>query len=227
MPAPSLEFDTLDHRLAPTFCGEDHFAGPDGLAIRCQNQQAAIEYHQPGNLADSRLILPAKALEDFGGREETPILLEAVTAKQVAARWTENGVPQYRLYDEASVKPPQSFPALPKQFTENPPGMLKQLDDACQTCADESIRFALRNLQLRNKQGQIVATDGRHAFQKSGFCFPWQGDVLVPRTRVFGRQRIGRKQPCTHCPRRELGSVSGWTLDDLAGDRPRSAVSPN
>jgi hypothetical protein len=165
-------------------------AGPDGLMIRCQNHLAAIQYHQPGTLAEARLILPAKVLEDFGGRDETPVTLEANTAKQIAIHWTENSVPQYRLYDEATVKPPPSFPALPEQFAENPPGTLKHLDDACQNCADESIRFALTNFLLRGERGQVVATDGRHAFRQSGFSFPWQDDFLVPRTRVFGSKEL-------------------------------------
>jgi hypothetical protein len=158
--------------------------------------------------------LPAKALEDFAGQEDTPVGLEAVADKKVVARWAASGIPQRRLYDEATIKPSAVFPASPEQFSDNPPGTLKQLDDACQTCADESIRFALTNVQLRGKQGQLVATDGRHAFRQSGFVFPWQGDLLVPRTRVFGSKelddggalRIGRAQNWA------VFNVALWTI---------------
>jgi len=181
-------------------------AGADGLTIRCQNHQAAIQYHDPGSLTDARIVLPAKALEDFAGQDDTPVALETVADKKVEARWATSGIPQRRLYDEATIKPATVFPALPEQFAENPPGTLKQLDDACQTCADESIRFALTNLQLRSKQGQIVATDGRHAFRQSGFVFPWQGDLLVPRTRVFGSKELDAGSPV------RIGRAGNWAV---------------
>ncbi len=181
-------------------------AGADGLTIRCQNHRAAIQYHDPGSLTDARIVLPAKALEDFAGQDDTPVTLEAVPDKKVVVRWSANGIPQRRLYDETTIKPSVVFPALPVQFSQNPPGTLKQLDDACQTCADESIRFALTNLQLRSKQGQLVATDGRQAFRQSGFSFPWQGDLLVPRTRVFGSKELDAGSPA------RIGRAGDWAV---------------
>ena len=202
-------------------------AGADGLTIRCQNHRGAIQYHDPGSLSDARIVLPAKALEDFAGQDDTPVTLEAMADKKVIVRWAANGIPQRRRYDEATIKPSVVFPALPEQFAENPPGTLKQLDDACQTCAEESIRFALTNLQLRGKQGQIVATDGRHAFRQSGFAFPWQGDLLVPRTRVFsckeldstGPVRIGRAQNWAVF---QVGPWTIWLAIDTEGRFPQT-----
>jgi len=181
-------------------------AGAAGLTIRCQNHRAAIQYHDPGSLTDARIVLPAKALEDFAGQDDTPVTLDAVADKKVEARWATSGIPQRRLYDEATIKPSVVFPALPGQFAENPPGTLKQLDDACQTCADESIRFALTNLQLRGSRGQLVATDGRQAFRQSGFSFPWQGDLLVPRTRVFGSKELDAGSPV------RIGRAGDWAV---------------
>jgi hypothetical protein len=185
-------------------------AGADGLTIRCQNHRAAIQYHDPGSLPDARIVLPAKALEDFAGQDDTPVTLEAAADKKIVVRWAASGIPQRRLYDEATIQPSVVFPALPGQFAENPPGTLKQLDDACQNCADESIRFALTNLQLRGKQGQIVATDGRHAFRQSGFSFPWQGDLLVPRTRVFGSKELDAGSPV------RIARVENWAVFNVA-----------
>jgi hypothetical protein len=185
-------------------------AGADGLKIRCQNHRAAIQYYDPGSLTDARIVLPAKALEDFAGQDDTPVTLEAVADKKIVARWAANGIPQRRLYDEATIKPSVVFPSLPGQFFQNPPGTLKQLDDACQTCADESIRFALTNVQLRGKQGQIVATDGRHAFRQSGFAFPWQGDLLVPRTRVFSSKELDATSPV------RIGYAQNWAVFNVA-----------
>jgi hypothetical protein len=184
--------------------------GADGLTIRCQNNRAAIQYYDPGSLSDARIVLPAKALEDFAGQDDNPVALEAATDKKIVARWDASGIPQRRLYDEATIKPSVVFPALPEQFAENPPGTLKQLDDACQTCADESIRFALTNLQLRGKQGQIVATDGRHAFRQSGFVIPCVGDLLVPRTRVFSSKELDATSPV------RIGYAQNWAVFSVA-----------
>jgi hypothetical protein len=202
-------------------------AGADGLTIRCQNHLAAIQYHDPGSLTDARIVLPAKALEDFAGQDDTPVALEAVADKKIAARWAASGIPQRRLYDEATIKPSVVFPALPRQFSQNPPGTLKQPDDACQTCAEESIRFALVNVQLRGKQGQIVATDGRHAFRQSGFSFPWQGDLLVPRTRVFASKELDATSPvrigyAQNCAVFQIAPWTIWLAIDTEGRFPQT-----
>ncbi len=185
-------------------------AGSDGLFVRCQNQQTAIAYHQPDSLPEARLVLPAKVLEDCWGRDDSPITLETATATTMAARWTENGIPQCRSYDEVTDQPTQTFPALPEDFAENPPGTLNRLDDAGQICADASARFTLTNLQLRSKQRQVVTTDGRHALQQSGFSFPWHGDLLVPRNRVFGSKELDASSPV------QIGRIEKWVVFQVA-----------
>ena len=188
----------------------DLLTGRDGLTIRCQNHRVALEYHQPGSLPDSRIVLPAEALDDLSGRDEGQITLETLPDKKVTARWSASGIPQTRSYDEVTNRAPAVFPELPTQFAENRAGTLKALDDACQTCADESIRFALTNLQLRGNQGQIVATDGRHAFRQSGFSFPWESDLLVPRTRVFSSKELDATSPV------RIGRAGNWAVFQIA-----------
>ena len=53
-----------------------------------------------------------------------------------------------------------------------------------------TILDALTHLQLRGASGTIVATDGRHLLTQSGFPFPWQEDVLVPASTVFGCKEV-------------------------------------
>jgi hypothetical protein len=71
-----------------------------------------------------------------------------------------------------------------------PPSFLLALDEAAQTAAGESAKFAMARIQLHGKLGQIVATDSKQALLQSGFRFPWDDAVLVPSIRAFGLREL-------------------------------------
>jgi hypothetical protein len=54
-----------------------------------------------------------------------------------------------------------------------------------QTAARDRGRYAIDCVQLRGSTGQIVATDACQLLVQEGFSWPWTGDVLIPRTRIF------------------------------------------
>ena len=83
-----------------------------------------------------------------------------------------------------------AFPDVPQSTLSNEPGFLKALADATQSAAKAAIRYAVNNLQLRGKSGDIVATDGLQLLVQSGFQFPWTEDVLIPASPVFGCREI-------------------------------------
>src|SRR5262249_49847553 len=87
------------------------------------------------------------------------------------------------------------FPALPARFRSMGPEFLQALADASETAAREHTRYALERVLLRGKTGQIVATDGKHLLRQSGFRFPWQDDVLVPRLTVWGCPELAHEGP--------------------------------
>jgi hypothetical protein len=161
-------------------------AGPDGVTIRCQHDGIAVSYQSPEPQHRESLRVPANALEDFEGRGQARVSLEAIDSNHLLARWDDAGVPHEKSYDVAEVAKPPVFPKLSARFTDNDHTILKALHDAMESTAHDSVRYAVHNVQLRST-GHIVGTDCRQLLVQRGFQFPWTGDVLVPRVPVFGQ----------------------------------------
>jgi hypothetical protein len=160
-------------------------AGPDGVRLRAQHAEVALEYHQPEPRPDERLCLPGEALDDVEGRTGE-VALERTGPEAVQARWDDRGVPQVRSYAVPDAEKLAAFPEVPAAFTDPGPGLLHALADAAGVAARESPRYALTRLQLRGAGGKVVATDGRQLLVQDGLTFPWTQDVLVPAISVFG-----------------------------------------
>ena len=90
-----------------------------------------------------------------------------------------------REYAVPDTKKAPVFPEEPSKLFSIESGILKALDDACQTASKDNVRFALQKLQLRGGTGDIVATDGHQLLVQGGFALPWRMDVLVPAVNVF------------------------------------------
>jgi len=162
-------------------------AGPEGLRIRIASGEVAAEYHDPSPRESDAAIVPFKSLGDWESRTEDPIQLEATGGNEVLATWNDNSVPQMAHYDMPEVRYP--FPDIPASFTENPPELARALHDTMQTAAPESTRYALQCVQLRGS-GTIVATDGSQMLLETGFDFPWDDDLMIPRRVVFGSSEL-------------------------------------
>jgi hypothetical protein len=136
------------------------------------------------------IALPSSALADFEGSREDVVRLAAGDKDGIRAEWSDGGVPQSRHYPgmEADKLPP--FPVEPEIFNPLESTSLKMLDDAAQSAAKESIRFAVTKIQLRGGTGEIVATDSRQLLLQRGFDFPFKDDVLVPAVNVFGCKEL-------------------------------------
>ena len=50
-------------------------------------------------------------------------------------------------------------------------------------------------MQLRGALHKIIATDGHQLLVRSGFAFPWDGDILIRGSPIFGCKVIARYQP--------------------------------
>jgi hypothetical protein len=75
-------------------------------------------------------------------------------------------------------------------MADNPASLLSALRDASETAEPASIRFALDHLELCGDSGTISATDSRQVLVQTGFRFPWQGKVLVPRSTLYGNKEL-------------------------------------
>ena len=123
--------------------------GPDGLHVRAISPDAAVEYHQSGDLPAERLRVPFDLLNDCEGRKPEPVQLDPEGDKAVVARWRDGNVPQIVRCDVPGTPKLGAFPETTAGLTENPPRILVALHDAAQSTDPGSIRYATGCIQLR------------------------------------------------------------------------------
>lgn len=134
--------------------------------------------------------MPPEALDDFEGRKDDAVTLEATEPGTVQARWDDGGVPQVRDYAAPDPQKLPPFPEEPRKLFPVDAAIRKALDDAAQTAAKEEVRFAVQKRQLRGGTGDIVATDGKQLLIQGNHALPWKEDVLVPATAVFACREL-------------------------------------
>jgi len=169
-------------------------AAPGTLNVRAKLGNIAVEYTAAGEQPADTLWVPFQLLDDCQGKKDEPVNIERTGKGRVTAQWRDGSVPQTVRYD---ADPPRDaeFPSPPETFAENPPGLLEALAAAADTCDADSVRFATDHVQLRGEAGSIAATDGRQLLVQNGFQFPWTGEVLVPRTKIFASAELPHDQP--------------------------------
>lgn len=159
--------------------------GQNGLLVRVCSPKAAVEYHAPGEFSEEQFAIAFEVLADCEGRQDTPIELEPADG-QVLVRWQDGGVPQLVQVEAATAVDLDQFPRMPEVLAENPPRLWKALLEASETTDPGSLRYALACVQLQGARGRIVATDGRQLLVEDGFAFPWDEDVLLYGSKLFG-----------------------------------------
>jgi hypothetical protein len=168
--------------------------GSNGLCVRARTHDAAVEYHIPGSHNDDEIVAPFELLNDCKGAKHDEVQLETTGGGQVIAGWTD-GIPQVMQYDPPLQRDHKEFPVVPKEMAENPGSLMTALHHAMETADAEATRYATNYVQLDGNQGRIVATDGRHVLVQSGFTFPWNDQVLIPRRTAFGCKELSSNEP--------------------------------
>jgi hypothetical protein len=104
-------------------------------------------------------------------------------------------VPQVVRYDRAESNIKEEFPDFPDMPAENPPELLSALHNASETTDPQATRYAIGCILLRGGDGSICAIDGRQLLVQSGFALPWQDEVLISTSTVFGSREFLPNQP--------------------------------
>lgn len=163
--------------------------GPEGLRIRIASGEVAAEYHDPQPRESDAAYIPFDMLKDCEAKSDDAVQIEMAAGDQVLATWNVGHVPQLKHYDVPPRE--QFFPDWPQAFSENPHELVSALHAAMETASSESTRYSLNCIQLRGA-GSLVATDGSQMLLQSGFDFPWDKDLLIPRRSVFGSSVLPR-----------------------------------
>ena len=180
-------------------------ATPGALCIRAVSHDVAVEHRLAGDFQPCEIIVPLDLLADCEAKSEDLVSFETTDDSRVVARWDDRGIPQQRAVQQP-VKLPEFPPPSSGETATNEPGLLKALVDAGATTDIESSRFALGCIDVRGGTGRIAATDGRQLFVHNGFSFPWQGDVLVPASKVFASPELPANQPVI------VGQAGDWAM---------------
>ena len=182
--------------------------GRDGLTARCQTDEVAAEFRQPGSTAEGRILVPLEALTDCAGKDDSAVAFRPDGSGKVEVRWTHAGVPHALEYD-APKKCPE-FPASPDRFTPNGPGLLTALEHAAQTVSKDGSRFATQRIQLRGGDGR-----GRRQRRPAA---PGAGRLPLP---------LARRRPGPGVRRLRRGGVRRQSSRSRsAGPRPTSSCGP-
>jgi len=164
------------------------------LSVKARSADVAVEYRGPTSGPAESLWLPFEFLADCEGKRDEPVHIEATGKGRCTAQWRDGSVPQLVQYRADVPADAGKFPMLPENFVENPSRLLQALVDASDTTDPDSTRFALGCIQAR-PDGSLGATDGRQLLVQSGFTFPWQEALLIPRSKVFGSPELPHDQP--------------------------------
>jgi hypothetical protein len=149
---------------------------PEGLAVEADLGEVALRLEEPAGRGDAPLALPASALAQLRDANSA-VTLEPVGSLHGRATW--EGAPQDLELSTVAAEDRQGFPALTVRWRIPGAGFLRALREAVATACPEETRH-LNHVQLRGRDGLVVATDGRQLLVQSGFTFAWKDDLLVP-----------------------------------------------
>jgi hypothetical protein len=189
----------------------------EGQQLRAQYRyhDLAVEYTEPGNFSQlDSITVPLDALADVEGRDDRPVVFEGVEPDKTIVRWQDRIVPRIKQYDVRALGYIGPFPATVADWTPISVDLLTALSEACETCTDDTPRYALDCVQLRGTDHQVVATDGRQLLIQCGFGFPWDGDLLIRGAPIFACKTFPRDQPI-HIGKTEthvLLKIGQWTI---------------
>ncbi len=159
----------------------------------------ALTYTMPYDLPPQSFAIPLDALRQCEGTKNEPLQFEPQESA-VLVRWTDGGIPQQARFETVEDL---ELPPRPENMVSNPPALRGALEAASETAADSTARYTLTCLRLRG-DGQIAATDGRQLLIQRGFTFPWEGEVLVPASRVYGCKDVRCGEPLN------IGRTDEW-----------------
>ena len=168
----------------------------DRLCARHRYARLAVEHSSPlARPSSGAVTLPLEALAELEGSDDSTITLDPAAPDRTVARWSDRGIPRAREHAVPAAGATPPFPAPPDSWAELPAGLLDALAEAAATAAEDDTRYALSCLALRGGPASVAASDGRQALIRPGFAFPWEGEVLIPRSPIFGCKGLPRDHP--------------------------------
>jgi hypothetical protein len=157
-------------------------------------------------------IVPSAVLEAVEGNDSGSATIDVASSGKIRCRWTNRGESREASFDapaSAAMPMAESPPSRARRMRSVDESFLSALHECGRTTSGESVRYAFSRVQLRGKEGQVIATDGRQLLVCSGFEFPFEENVLIPAVPVFGNREI------TAQPSVRVGSVGSEIIVEV------------
>lgn len=140
------------------------------------------------------LLMPMTVLDAVEGFGNDPVTIERTGPLHAEVRWSDRGAARTLTTELLAPERHHEVPSEPASFAPMPVSFRSALQEAGRTVSRDPSRFALHRVQLRGKTGQVIATDGRFAYLRSGFAFPFAEDLLIPALALFGSPEFARER---------------------------------
>ena len=109
---------------------------------------------------------------------------------QLSVQWRDGSVPQAIRYDATKPSARDEFPVLPETFADNPPALLPALHAAGATTDLSTAAVCSRAHSAPRQVGKSRRHRRRQMLVHDGFEFPWEKDLLIPASKVFGTAEL-------------------------------------
>jgi hypothetical protein len=136
------------------------------------------------------LVVPMQALDVIQEAKADPIELHHKEKLKGEARCVENGLPHTKPIQLIEPGKQHTPPTRPKELISISESFLRGLHECGRCAAEYNGRFAVDRIQVRGKQGQVIATDTHKALIAGGFRFPFAEDLLIPVIPLFGMKEL-------------------------------------
>ncbi len=170
-------------------------SGSEGLRLAGCDGERGFEYRHSAPQPECQIRVPFELFRELAASKPLPITLApAKRGSGVLATWQEGQTSMAQQFDlEHSREMMELLP--PETFAENPPSLLRTLHDAMQTVAKDAFRYATDTVQLRGKEGSVVATNGHQLLVQKGILLNWEEDLVCHAPTVLASPELPQDQP--------------------------------
>lgn len=162
----------------------------DSFQITANYQDCWIQYREIGEFDFTICALPWKGLQRLTEAKSDDLTL-TMEREENRVEWEENGVTHAEAYPDGPADEVPIFPTV-DGWKPQDARLLTALQEANQTVAKDSTRYALNCLLLRGKSNDLVATDSRQLLIQKGFDWPWTDERMMPASRGFRSATLRR-----------------------------------
>ena len=165
-------------------------AGTEGLRLAACDGERGFEYRESVPHSEGQLRAPLELFRELAATKPLPITLApAKKGAGVLATWQDGQTSMAQHFDLDRAREAMEL-LMPETFAENPPTTLRMLHEAMQTVAKDPFRYATDTVQLRGKEGSVVATNGHQLLVQKGLLLGWEEDLVCHATTALASPEL-------------------------------------